>query len=116
MKRLLTCALASSLLAACASETCPPQPVQAVTHVVTQTVNVAVPVMCVTAIPKPRVPLSTSAQIYTQGSGYQVVMRYDRELNLRDSYEDDLVAALKGCMKGQVSPQTGSPAASGPPK
>jgi hypothetical protein len=62
-------------------------------------VDVAVPVLCVDKIPEPRLPLSEPAQILAAGSGYQVVMRYDREIALRDSYESDLVKALTGCLK-----------------
>ena len=98
MKRLLIFALASSL-AACAAAPQVPGPVSAVTHVVTQRVDVAVPVLCVDRIPEPRLPLSEPAQILAAGSGYQVVMRYDREIALRDSYESDLVKALTGCLK-----------------
>lgn len=108
MKRLLTCALATSLaLLGCATQT-QQQTVSAVTHVETQTVKEAVPVLCVQSIPKPRAALSTAQQIYMSGSGYQVVMKFDREVTLRDSYEADLVAALKACLQ----PQTGSPGGS----
>lgn len=100
MKRLLTCALACSalLLAACAPAPTQPQAVSAVTHLETQVVQVPVPVPCVASVPKPRLPLSTRRQLYGDGSGYQVVMRYDREISLRDSYEADLLAALQGCV------------------
>jgi nitrate reductase beta subunit len=98
MKRLLICALASSL-AACASPPQVQQPLSPVTHVVTQTAEVTVPVLCVDRIPEPRLPLSEPAQILAAGSGYQVVMRYDREIELRDSYEADLKKSLMGCLK-----------------
>jgi predicted small lipoprotein YifL len=107
---LLTFALASSL-AACGTAPQPQGPISPVVHTDTQEVKVAVPVLCVTAIPKPRVPLSTVAEL-RKGSGYQVVMKYDREIQVRDSYESDLIAALTGCLKGPVQPQTGSPGGS----
>lgn len=110
MKLLPIFALASSL-AACATAT-QQTDVLPVTHVDTQVVKTAVPVLCVESIPKPRVALSTAQQIYSSGSGYQVVMKFDREIQIRDSYEADLVAALTACLKAPVSLKSGSPGAS----
>jgi type IV pilus biogenesis protein CpaD/CtpE len=111
MTRSQNFALAISLaLAGCATT----GPVQPVVHLVTQEVKVAVPVACVDAMPAPDVPFLTRDQLLT-GSGYQVLLQYDREVAKHLSYELKLTQALTPCVAGaaaggsQAPPKPGSP-------
>jgi type IV pilus biogenesis protein CpaD/CtpE len=95
MLRSLICALGASLVA-CSSQ----GPIVPAEHLVTQTVEVAVPVPCVAAVPRPDVAFLTRDQILS-GSGGQVLRKFDGELAKHEAYELDLVAALTGCTAGQ---------------
>jgi hypothetical protein len=94
----MTCVLAVSL-ASCASPR---------TVTVTQTVKVAVPVPCVASLPQPVSPFLTRQQIL-QGSGGQVVRKFDGELAKHEAYEVDLVAALTGCLSVPKPAPQGTP-------
>lgn len=96
MLRLLICALATSL-AACAG---PQGPISPVEHVTTQTVKVLVPVPCGAEVPQPKAPFLSRDQIL-QGSGGQVVRKFDGQLAAHEAWELDLVAALAGCTAGR---------------
>lgn len=113
MTRSMNYVLASSLaaLAVCLGGCATTQgPVQPVVHVVTQTVQVAVPVACVKAMPA--VPDFLPRDKLLSGSGYQVLMQYDRELAKHANYEFDLVATLTACLDAGTAPAGGSQAAS----
>lgn len=95
MRLSMIFALVASLTA-CASAQGPISPVE---HVTTQTVQVLVPVPCVAAVPQPKEPFLTRDQIL-QGSGGQVVRKFDGQLAAHEAWELDLVAALAGCTAG----------------
>lgn len=99
MMRLLCCALAASL-AACAT----------VPQGTTTEVRVAVPVACVSQMPKPEAPLLGRSDLL-KGTAYAVVLQYDREISKRTRYETQLETALRACLISATPSSSPPPAA-----
>lgn len=91
MRRSSSFVLAASLLALAGCATDGPE-----VRTETVTVKVAVPVPCVKEVPQPAEPFLPREAIL-QGTGGQVVLKYDRELAKHQVYELALTEALTGC-------------------